>query len=109
MWGAAVVVVVEAAAAAVVVVLPPAAAATVVGVVVAVVGVLLTLGRVPTDTRTATATTKRMRTAAARTIESEPDDPVCGLSSSIERPAWPGPPPEASLSAGRAGCRGAGL
>jgi hypothetical protein len=57
-----------------VVVAPPAAA--VVGVVV--VGVLLTLGRVPTETRTATATTKRMRTAAARTIESEPDDAVCG-------------------------------
>ncbi len=103
-----VVVVVAAPAAAVVdVVLPPAAMAAVVGVVV--VGVLLTLGRVPTDTRTATATTKRIRTAAARTIESEPADPVCGWSSSIERPAWPGAPPEASLSAGRPGCRGAGL
>jgi hypothetical protein len=52
--------------------------------VVVGVGVLLTLGRVPTDTRTATATTKRMRTAPARTMESEPDDPVCGWSSSIE-------------------------
>ena len=83
------------------------AVAVVVGVVV--VGVLLTLGRVPTDTRTATATTKRMRTAAARTIESEPDDPVCGCSSSIGGPAWPGSPPEASLSAGRAGDGGAGL
>ena len=51
-----------------------AAAGRVVAVVGVVVGVLLTLGRVPTDTRTATATTKRMRTAAARTIESEPDD-----------------------------------
>jgi hypothetical protein len=48
----------------------------VVGVVV--VGVLLTLGRVPTDTRIATAATKRMMTPAARTIESEPDAAVCG-------------------------------
>ena len=54
-----------------VVIAAPAAAA----VVVVVLGVLLTLGRVPTATRTVTATTKRMRTAAARTIESEPDDP----------------------------------
>jgi hypothetical protein len=82
---AAVVVVVETAAPppATVVVVPALAA-----VVVVVAGVLLTLGRVPTDTRTATATTKRIRTAAARTIESEPDDPVpdggvCDWSSSM--------------------------
>ena len=82
----------------VVVVLPPTTGA-VVGVVVG--GVLLTLGRVPTDTRTATATTKMMRTPAARTIESEPDVAVFDCSSSIEGPACPGTPPEASLSAGR--------
>ena len=86
---------------------PPAAAAAVVGVVV--VGVLLTLGRVPTATRTATATTKRMRTAAARTIESEPDVPVCGLSSSIERPAWPGAAARSKPFRWSGGCRGAGL
>jgi len=70
---------------------------------------LLTLGRVPTETRTATATMKRMSTAAARTIESEPDDAVCGGSSSIEGPACPGTPTEASLSAGGTGGAGAGL
>ena len=105
MW-ATVVVVVEATAPAAVVVVTPAAAA-VVGVVV--VGVLLTLGRVPTDTRIATATTKRMMTPAARTIESEPDDAVCGCSSSIEGPACPGTLTEASLSAGRTGDAAAGL
>ncbi len=105
---ATVVVVVEATApppAPVVVVTFPAAA--VVGVVV--VGVLLTLGRVPTDTRIATARTKRMMTPAARTIESEPDDAVCGGSSSIEGPACPGTLTEASLSAGRTGDAAAGL
>jgi len=88
----------------VVVLAAPAAA-----VVVVVPGVLLTLGRVPTATRSVTATTKRMRTAAARTIESEPDDLVCDCSSSIGSPACPAPPPEASLSAGRAGGGLAGL
>jgi len=71
-----VVVVVDAAA-------PPAA---VVGVVVeeldaaeavvdVVLAVLLGVGRVPTATSTETAMTKTTRTAAARTIESEPDAP----------------------------------
>jgi hypothetical protein len=104
-WAAVVVVVEATAPPATVVVV--AALAAVVGVVV--VGVLLTLGRVPTDTRTATAITKRMRTAAARTIESEPDGGVFDWSSSIEGPACPGPPPEASLSAGRTGGGRAGL
>ncbi len=71
-WAAVVVVVAPPPAAAVVVVVPAAPLA----VVVVVAGVLLTLGRVPTDTRITTATTKRMRTAAARTIESEPDGGV---------------------------------
>ncbi len=77
LWPAWVVVVVVAAAAPALAVdvVVPAPLAAVVGVVL---GVLLTLGRVPTATRTVTATTKRMRTAAARTMESEPDDPVCG-------------------------------
>jgi hypothetical protein len=106
--GVVVVVVVGAGApppATVVVVLPPTA--VVVGVVVG--GVLLTLGRVPTDTRTATATTKMMMTPAARTIESEPDGAVFDWSSSIGGPACPGTPPEASLSAGGTGGGAAGL
>ena len=80
LWPAFVVVVVVAAPPAFVVdVVVAAPLATVVAVVVAVVlGVLLTLGRVPTATRTVTATTKTMRTAAALTMESEPVDPVGG-------------------------------
>jgi hypothetical protein len=107
---------------------PPAAVVEVVVARVAVVdvvvvGVPLTLPRVPTDTRTVTATTKMMITAAARTTESEPDDggpvpdddgpvpddSVCDCSSTIPGPACPAPPPGASLSAGRVGAGVAGL
>ena len=96
--------------AAVVVVVAPAAvdvveppAGTVVGTVVgAVLGTPLTLGRVPTATRIATAAMKRARTTAARTTVSEPDMPVGGSSSSMRCPACPAPAPEASLCAGEA-------
>ena len=64
----------------------------------AVAGSPLTLGRVPTATRTATATTKRIRTAAARTTESEPDVPDGGRSFVTRGPACRAPPPGASLS-----------
>ena len=56
-------------------------------VVDVVVAVLLTLGRVPTATRTATATTKTMITTAALTTEREPEVPGVGCSPFIAGPA----------------------
>ena len=85
------------------VVVEPLAAA----VVDVVVAVLLTLGRVPTATRTATATTKTMITAAALTTESEPEVPGVGCSPSIAGPACRATQANASLSAGEEGRRAA--
>ena len=56
-----------------------------------VVAVLLTLGRVPTATKTATATMNTMMTAPARTTESEPDVPGVGCSPFIAGPACRAP------------------
>ena len=75
-------------------------------VVGVVVGVVLTLGRVPTATRTATATTKTTRTAAARTSESAPDDPRLRLLGLHQRPACRAPRPMQAfplVAPGRAG------
>jgi hypothetical protein len=105
--GAVVVLAAPAAPAAVVVVLPPG---SVVGVVVgAVTGSPLTLGRVPTATRTATAITKRINTAAARRTESEPDVPDGGRSVVTRGPACRAPPPGASLSGSSPRRGGGGL
>ena len=86
------------AAAVVDVVVEPPAPAVVVEVVAAVLG---TLGRVPTATSKATATTKMAMTTAARGRESEPEDPGDGCSPSIGGPACRATPAKASLSAGR--------
>jgi hypothetical protein len=93
-----VVVVVDGAVVVVVVLLVPAAA--VVEVVPASENVVgdgvLTLGRVPTATRTATPTANTTRTSAARTTENRGDESLCSPSGDIPVPACRAPLPDAS-------------
>jgi len=85
----------------VVVVAPPAAVVVVppvatVVVVAAEEGTPLTLGRVPTATRMAVATTNATRTRPARTTDTRADESVFGPSASIpNQPAVPPAPVQA--------------
>jgi hypothetical protein len=58
---------------------------------------VLTLGRVPTATRTATPTANTTRTSAARTTENRGDESMCSPSGDIPVQACRAPLPDASL------------